>query len=136
MNAGCPILTCPINLEDGNTTRRELRKILNRPVCISKEGKVILSFSKKFIFAEVNTDKVYWLKSKETGEFELEQIETDSVCHSIFTKSQHFLVCEDLSLNYIYLEGSSAKCFAVRRALKIVKNHVIQERPTDVKFSV
>ena len=44
-----------------------------------KEGKVNLNYDTKFIFAEVNADKVYWQKSEETKEWEAVEVESDAV---------------------------------------------------------
>ena len=44
-----------------------------------KEGKVNLKYDTKFIYAEVNADKVYWRYNKEKKDYEPFRVDTDAV---------------------------------------------------------
>ena len=44
-----------------------------------KEGKVNLKYDTRFVFAEVNSDKVYWKFDKEKDDYEPVQVDSDAV---------------------------------------------------------
>jgi len=105
-----------------------------------KEGKVNLKYDTKFIYAEVNADKVYWRYSKEKKDYEPFRVDTDAVGHHISTASfgsySMFSRAHDLTLDYKYPEGSMLERVAARRAMKIAKSDALVVAPQDVSFSV
>eukprot|EP00794_Sanderia_malayensis_P004709 gene4709-5330_t len=105
-----------------------------------KEGKVNLKYDAKFIFAEVNADKVYWKFNKELNDFEPFKVDTDAVGHYISTKAVGwgglFSQREDVTLEYKYPEGSILERIAVRRAMKIAKSKALKEFPQVIRFSL
>ena len=44
-----------------------------------KEGYVHYNYDTKFVFAEVNSDKVFWEKNEKTGEFEPADVQSNAV---------------------------------------------------------
>ncbi|XP_065061896.1 hemocyte protein-glutamine gamma-glutamyltransferase-like isoform X2 [Rhopilema esculentum] len=105
-----------------------------------KEGKVNLKYDTKFIFAEVNSDKVYWRYNKEKENYEPFRVDTDAVGHDISTASfgwsSLFSKAHDVTSEYKYPEGSKLERIAVRRAMKIARSDALVKAPSDVRFSI
>ena len=74
------------------------------PVKAVKEGNVYLPYDTKFVFGEVNGDRVYWEVNK-NGHFEVLSISEKSIGKYISTKAVGSYKREDLTRNYKYPEG-------------------------------
>ena len=70
-----------------------------------KQGHVYLPYDTRFIFAEINGDKVYWEASD--GDYNLEKIrcESSSVGRYLYTKSVQKDDGEDVKQEYKHPEG-------------------------------
>ncbi|XP_067932065.1 hemocyte protein-glutamine gamma-glutamyltransferase-like [Watersipora subatra] len=110
-----------------------------------KEGDVGISYDAPFIFAEVNADKVHWIKRKDGSIKRI--LQRDVIGKNISTKavgsSQDFSLNaynpdrEDITDMYKYQEGSSCERASVWRAAQMsTKPSVYQDESLsdDVKF--
>ncbi|XP_066289247.1 protein-glutamine gamma-glutamyltransferase K-like [Branchiostoma lanceolatum] len=87
------------------------------PVIAVKNGQVYLPHDTKFVFAEVNADKVYW-KENNFGYFDYLRLEKRSVGFKISTKPVGSGWREDVTENYKHPEGSDQERVAVRAAVE------------------
>ena len=74
------------------------------PVKAIKEGSVYLPYDARFIFAEVNGDRVHWLVKKD-GRMEVLSKETNTVGLNISTKKVGSNWRNDVTLDYKFAEG-------------------------------
>ncbi|NXJ93014.1 TGM4 glutamyltransferase, partial [Corythaixoides concolor] len=83
-----------------------------------REGEVYLSFDSKFVYAEVNADKVYWLVKKVNGKEKYFKIntETQGIGVNISTKAVGQDKREDITSQYKFPEGSKEERESVQRA--------------------
>nr|XP_008113740.1 PREDICTED: protein-glutamine gamma-glutamyltransferase 4 [Anolis carolinensis] len=88
------------------------------PISAIKKGEVYLPYDSKFVFAEVNADKVYWVVKNEGGEEKYIKLreETKVIGKSISTKAVGKNVREDITDQYKYPEESSEERKAVETA--------------------
>ena len=70
-----------------------------------KEGNVYLGYDARFVFAEVNGDKVYWL-AKASGGFRPVNHFPEDVGKKISTKAVGSPSRHDVTLDYKYAEGN------------------------------
>lgn len=76
------------------------------PIKAIKEGNVYLGYDTKFVFAEVNGDRVDWVVSP--GGMYVSSIEIHSVGKCISTKQPGTSQVDDVTHDYKYPEGMSA----------------------------
>jgi transglutaminase 1 len=104
------------------------------PLQAIKEGRVDLAHDTKFVFAEVNADRVSWRKMR-NGELRAFAVEKDTVGLAILTKKPNVNQIENITDQYKYKEGSLLERASMRNAMKKVRNPIIQTQPTDFRFS-
>ncbi|XP_076839690.1 protein-glutamine gamma-glutamyltransferase K-like [Brachyhypopomus gauderio] len=80
-----------------------------------RNGQVYLKYDTPFVFAEVNSDKIYWQRNAE-GTFSQIQCEKKLVGHCISTKAVGSDRREDITNIYKYPEGSEEERNAVETA--------------------
>ncbi|KAF3698947.1 Protein-glutamine gamma-glutamyltransferase K [Channa argus] len=102
-----------------------------------RSGQVYLKHDTPFIFAEVNSDKIYWQK-KLDGTFEQICIEKKAVGHCISTKAVGSDERADITHLYKHQEGSEEERIAVETASRYgSKPHVYAEaKAEDVSLEV
>uniref|UniRef100_A0A8C8SA85 Protein-glutamine gamma-glutamyltransferase 4 n=1 Tax=Pelusios castaneus TaxID=367368 RepID=A0A8C8SA85_9SAUR len=88
------------------------------PVKAIRSGEVYLPYESKFVFAEVNADRVFWLVKNVDGKEELIKLreETKAVGKSISTKAVGKNMREDITAQYKFPEGSPEEREAVKKA--------------------
>jgi len=89
-----------------------------------KQGRVDLDFDAKFIYAEVNASKKYWLKLQAGGEgdeWRALSSETDVIGRNISTKSVGSYDRHDITNDYKHEEGSNEERMSFQMARKFVK---------------
>lgn len=79
------------------------------PVKAVREGDVYLPYDSKFVYAEVNADRVYWIVKKVNGKDKYFKVgtETQSIGKNISTKAVGQNRREDITREYKYPEGNS-----------------------------
>jgi transglutaminase 1 len=75
------------------------------PLKAIKSGNVYLPYDARFIFAEVNADRVYWYEN-ENGEYEIKKIDTTHVGRMVVTKAVGSNETCYITDQYKYKEGS------------------------------
>lgn len=77
------------------------------PLKAIREGDVYLPFDSKFVYAEVNADKVYWVVKKVNGKDKYTRIstETQGIGMNISTKAVGQDKREDITAQYKFPEG-------------------------------
>ncbi|XP_072479504.1 protein-glutamine gamma-glutamyltransferase K [Notamacropus eugenii] len=80
-----------------------------------KNGLVYMKYDTPFIFAEVNSDKVYWQR-QEDGSFKIVYVEEKAIGTLICTKAIGSNMREDITHIYKHPEGSDAERKAVETA--------------------
>ena len=78
------------------------------PVAAIKEGNIFYGYDSKFIFAEVNADRVTWMVDP-TGDMMAVTCSKQSVGKCISTKAVGLADREDITNTYKYPEGMSTK---------------------------
>lgn len=99
-----------------------------------KEGNVHYGYDTRFVFAEVNAEKVYWQRDDEGDDWVPVRFKKDSVGHFISTKKPNEQLREDITDQYKYKDGSLLERAAVYNALKRSRNPALRKQPSDVKF--
>lgn len=81
------------------------------PVKAVREGDVYLPYDSKFVYAEVNADRVYWLVRKVNGKDKYFKIatQTQDIGKKISTKAVGENRREDITREYKYPEGNSPR---------------------------
>ena len=69
-----------------------------------KQGHVYLAHDTKFIFAEINGDKVFW-KATEDGDFKKLRTEASAIGKGLYTKKVGSKYGWDINDQYKYKEG-------------------------------
>ncbi|XP_053323838.1 protein-glutamine gamma-glutamyltransferase K [Spea bombifrons] len=87
------------------------------PVLAIKNGLVNIKYDTAFIFAEVNSDKVFYQRMA-NGQFKRIHVEERAVGHCISTKAVGSNAREDITYLYKYPEGSAEERNSVRTAAK------------------
>ncbi|NXM72758.1 TGM4 glutamyltransferase, partial [Serilophus lunatus] len=93
------------------------------PVKAVREGDVYLPYDGKFVYAEVNADKVYWLVKKVNGRDKYIKVgtETRDIGKNISTKAVGQNKREDITLEYKYREGSKEERKSMERAYSFLR---------------
>ncbi|NXP25048.1 TGM4 glutamyltransferase, partial [Scytalopus superciliaris] len=93
------------------------------PVKAVREGDVYLPYDGKFVYAEVNADKVYWIVKKVNGKDKFTRVstETQDIGRNISTKAVGQNRREDITLEYKYREGSKEERKAMERAYSFIR---------------
>ncbi|XP_062978938.1 protein-glutamine gamma-glutamyltransferase 4 [Elgaria multicarinata webbii] len=88
------------------------------PVIAIRKGDVYLPYDGKFLFAEVNADRVFWLVKNEEGKEKYIKLreETKVIGKNISTKAVGKNIREDITAQYKFLEGSPDERTAVGNA--------------------
>uniref|UniRef100_A0A4W4FM61 Protein-glutamine gamma-glutamyltransferase K n=2 Tax=Electrophorus electricus TaxID=8005 RepID=A0A4W4FM61_ELEEL len=84
-------------------------------VAAVRNGQVYLKYDAPFVFAEVNSDKIYWKRNTD-GTFSQIHCEKNVVGHCISTKAVGSDNREDITHDYKYPEGSKEERIAVETA--------------------
>ncbi|XP_053323403.1 protein-glutamine gamma-glutamyltransferase 4 [Spea bombifrons] len=89
-----------------------------------KNGEVYLPYDAKFVFAEVNADRVHWLVAEINGEEETSQIKEEKNCigKNISTKAASRNLKQDITSQYKYKEGSPDERKAFETACSYLKS--------------
>ncbi|XP_053569031.1 protein-glutamine gamma-glutamyltransferase 4 [Bombina bombina] len=89
-----------------------------------KNGDVYLPYDAKFVFAEVNADRVHWMVKEDNGEEDVVQIkeEKTSIGKHISTKSVNNNLREDITSQYKYKEGSEDERKTFQNACSYLKS--------------
>ncbi|TSL61139.1 Protein-glutamine gamma-glutamyltransferase K [Bagarius yarrelli] len=85
------------------------------PVSAVRDGLVYIKYDAPFVFAEVNSDRIFWQRNPD-GTFTQANIEKNVVGHSISTKAVGSDKREDITHLYKHPEGSDAERIAVETA--------------------
>ncbi|XP_017930605.1 protein-glutamine gamma-glutamyltransferase 4 [Manacus vitellinus] len=93
------------------------------PVKAVREGEVYLPYDSKFVYAEVNADKVYWIVKKVNGKDKYIRVstETQDIGKNISTKAVGQNKREDITLQYKYPEGSKEERKSMERACSFIR---------------
>ncbi|XP_067389262.1 protein-glutamine gamma-glutamyltransferase K [Emydura macquarii macquarii] len=108
------------------------------PVEAIKNGQVYLKYDAPFIFAEVNSDKVYWQRQAD-GTYKIVYVEEKAIGHLISTKAVGSHERHDVTEIYKHPEGSEAERKAVETAARHgTKAHIYKNKEwgEDVSVSV
>ncbi|MCI4387790.1 hypothetical protein PGIGA_G00078190 [Pangasianodon gigas] len=82
-----------------------------------RDGQVYLKYDARFVFAEVNSDKVYWQRNTD-GTFSQIYCEKNAVGHCVSTKAVGSDKREDITHLYKHPEGSEEERIAVETATR------------------
>ncbi|NWV31401.1 TGM4 glutamyltransferase, partial [Grantiella picta] len=93
------------------------------PVKAVREGDVYLPFDSKFVYAEVNADRVFWMVTKVNGKEKYSKIgtETQDIGQNISTKAVGQNRREDITREYKYPEGSREERKSMERAYSFIR---------------
>ncbi|XP_071591975.1 protein-glutamine gamma-glutamyltransferase 4 [Heliangelus exortis] len=93
------------------------------PLKAVRDGDVYLPFDSKFVYAEVNADKVYWILRKVDGKDKYYRISTETrgVGDNISTKAVGQNKREDITYEYKYPEGSEDERKAMEKACSFIR---------------
>ncbi|NXI86225.1 TGM4 glutamyltransferase, partial [Rhipidura dahli] len=93
------------------------------PVKAVREGDVYLPYDGKFVYAEVNADRVYWRVVKVNGKEKYYKIgtETQSIGKNISTKAVGQNRRVDITREYKYPEGSREERMSMQRAYSFIR---------------
>ncbi|NXC42339.1 TGM4 glutamyltransferase, partial [Penelope pileata] len=88
-----------------------------------RDGDVYLPYDSKFVYAEVNADKVYWRVTQENGRNKYTRlgVESQSVGTNISTKAVGQNRREDITWEYKFPEGSSEERESMQRAISFLQ---------------
>ncbi|XP_073678833.1 protein-glutamine gamma-glutamyltransferase K-like [Garra rufa] len=86
-------------------------------VAAVRSGQVYLKYDAPFVFAEVNSDKVYW-KRKQNGTFDIVRVDKNAVGRCISTKAVGSDQRVDITHTYKFAEGTPEERRAVETAYK------------------
>uniref|UniRef100_A0A8C2DJ03 Protein-glutamine gamma-glutamyltransferase K n=1 Tax=Cyprinus carpio TaxID=7962 RepID=A0A8C2DJ03_CYPCA len=100
-----------------------------------RNGQVTLKFDTPFVFAEVNSDRIYWQK-KTDGSFSQVRVEKNTIGQSISTKAVGSDARVDITHLYKYPEGSAEERIAVERASRFGTKPTLYPSPTSNDVSV
>ncbi|NXD19443.1 TGM4 glutamyltransferase, partial [Spelaeornis formosus] len=93
------------------------------PVKAVREGDVYLPYDSKFVYAEVNADRVYWIVKKVNGKEKYFKVgtETQDIGKNISTKAVGQNRREDITWEYKYPEGSKEERMSMQRAYSFIR---------------
>ncbi|XP_007425067.1 protein-glutamine gamma-glutamyltransferase 4 [Python bivittatus] len=92
------------------------------PVKAIRHGEIYLPYDSKFVFAEVNADKMFWLVKNAGGTKEYVKLweETKAIGKNISTKAVGKNIREDITAQYKFLEGTPEE----RKAVEIASSYL------------
>ncbi|XP_009686105.2 protein-glutamine gamma-glutamyltransferase 4 [Struthio camelus] len=95
------------------------------PLTAVREGNVYLNFDCKFVYAEVNADKVYWYVKNVNGKQKYIKIAVDTRAagKNISTKAVGQNKREDITAQYKYPEGSPEERMSMQRASSFISGN-------------
>ncbi|XP_017284224.1 protein-glutamine gamma-glutamyltransferase K [Kryptolebias marmoratus] len=105
------------------------------PLAAVRNGHVYLKHDCAFVFAEVNSDKIYWQKNVD-GTFSQIYSEKKTVGHSISTKAVGSEERSDITHLYKYPEGSEEERIAVETACRFGTKAEAYSSPTAEDVSI
>ncbi|XP_058619312.1 protein-glutamine gamma-glutamyltransferase K-like [Onychostoma macrolepis] len=105
------------------------------PVSAVRNGQVDLKFDTPFVFAEVNSDRIYWQK-KPDGSLSQVHVEKSSIGQRISTKAVGSDARVDITHLYKYPEGSEEERIAVETASRFGSKPTFYPSPTDNDVSI
>uniref|UniRef100_A0A672KI14 Protein-glutamine gamma-glutamyltransferase K n=2 Tax=Sinocyclocheilus grahami TaxID=75366 RepID=A0A672KI14_SINGR len=107
------------------------------PVSAVRNGQVDLKFDTPFVFAEVNSDRIYWQK-KPDGSLSQVHVEKNSIGQHISTKAVGSDARVDITHLYKYPEGSEEERIAVETASRFGSKPTLYPSPTvnDVSIEI
>ncbi|NXS92834.1 TGM4 glutamyltransferase, partial [Jacana jacana] len=93
------------------------------PLKAIRDGDVYLPFDSKFVYAEVNADKVYWVVKKVNGKDKYIKIssETQGIGVNISTKAVGRDAREDITAEYKFPEGSEEERKSMQKASSFIR---------------
>ncbi|XP_030799561.1 protein-glutamine gamma-glutamyltransferase 4 isoform X2 [Camarhynchus parvulus] len=93
------------------------------PVKAVREGDVYLPYDAKFVYAEVNADRVYWVVKKVNGKDKYFKVgtETQAIGKNISTKAVGQNRRVDITQEYKYPEGSKEERMSMQRAYSFLR---------------
>ncbi|NXV50678.1 TGM4 glutamyltransferase, partial [Uria aalge] len=93
------------------------------PLKAVRDGDVYLPYDSKFVYAEVNADKVYWVVKKVRGKDKYMKIstETQGIGVNISTKAVGQDKREDITAQYKFPEGSEEERKAMQKASSFIR---------------
>ncbi|XP_073678855.1 protein-glutamine gamma-glutamyltransferase K-like [Garra rufa] len=100
-----------------------------------RNGQVELKFDTPFVFAEVNSDRIYWQK-KSDGSFSQLNVEKKSIGVRISTKAVGSESRVDITELYKFPEGSKEERIAVERASRFGSKPTFYPSPTANDVSI
>ncbi|XP_070554009.1 protein-glutamine gamma-glutamyltransferase K-like [Ptychodera flava] len=108
------------------------------PLTAIKRGDVHLGYDTKFVFAEVNAERVDWIMKKDSKQQVPADVDPSSVGKRISTKKLAMWERDDITDDYKFAEGSERERIAVITASKHVKSakKVYKDIKKDVQFEV
>nr|XP_033789683.1 protein-glutamine gamma-glutamyltransferase 4 [Geotrypetes seraphini] len=106
------------------------------PLKAIKTGEVYLLHDSKFIFAEVNADRIYWLVKTVDGRENKVQVKEEKLCigKCISTKAVGMNTREDITCQYKFEEGSPEERKAMALACSYIQPHGCVSNPTPSPF--
>uniref|UniRef100_A0A8D0CN88 Protein-glutamine gamma-glutamyltransferase K n=1 Tax=Scleropages formosus TaxID=113540 RepID=A0A8D0CN88_SCLFO len=107
------------------------------PINAIRSGQVFHKYDTPFLFAEVNSDKIYWQRNPD-GTFSQIHSEKNTVGHCIITKAVGSHDSNDITLLYKHEEGSEEERIAVEIACRYGSKPEVYATPTaeDVSLEV
>ncbi|XP_063778483.1 protein-glutamine gamma-glutamyltransferase 4 [Pseudophryne corroboree] len=89
-----------------------------------KNGDVYLPYDAKFLFAEVNADRIEWMVQETDGEEQIDQIREEKNCigKCISTKAVNKNLKHDITSSYKHKEGSAEERETFRTACSYLKS--------------
>ncbi|XP_077984895.1 protein-glutamine gamma-glutamyltransferase K-like [Glandiceps talaboti] len=108
------------------------------PLTAIKRGNVYLNYDTKFIFAEVNAERVDWIVDSKTKAQKAVGVDPSHVGRRVSTKAVGIWSRDDITDEYKFAEGSDRERIAVMTASKHVKSakNVYKDIKKDVRFEV
>ncbi|XP_069769618.1 coagulation factor XIII A chain-like isoform X2 [Narcine bancroftii] len=102
-----------------------------------KHGQVYFPFDGPFIYAEVNSDVVYWIKQQD-GSLIKDKVKTDEVGKLILTKETRSDMRKNITDLYKYPEGSQEERLSLEAAIQhgVKKEPVETESESDVSVEM
>ncbi|NWW43123.1 TGM4 glutamyltransferase, partial [Pedionomus torquatus] len=93
------------------------------PLKAVRDGDVYLPYDSKFVYAEVNADKVYWVVKKVNGKDKYIKIntETQGIGVNISTKAVGRDTREDITAEYKFPEGSEEERKSMQKASSFIR---------------
>ncbi|NWV67521.1 TGM4 glutamyltransferase, partial [Malurus elegans] len=93
------------------------------PVKAVREGEVYLPYDSKFVYAEVNADRVFWIVKRVNGKEKYYKVgtETQGIGNNISTKAVGQNRRQDITWEYKYPEGSREERKSMERASSFLR---------------